>query len=456
MKIAVVGAGKLGTKVIEALLGGDHSITVIDKSEAVLDKLNSHLDIMAVPGDGREVRLLRSLDIDDFDFLIAATDQDEKNIVIASFAKSIGCRKVIARVRDPEHLRQLEFIKETSGIDYIVNPDNVITNEIYKYLVEKYSLGNGIFTSGKASLLEFEVKRLPKLIGLAMPDFNNVLPGMLAVAISRNGKVLVPHGDTVIEENDSIYIMGEREAVLKLSQKVNVKGKYSDLQKVMIIGGGKTGFYLAQKLAEFGISVKIIEKDKERCHYLATNLEDVMILHGDATDTTLLEDENLDEMDAVVTATGFDEENLLLALIAKQHGIEDAIAKVSRESYAGLTNTMGIDVALNPLDISASNILRFVQGSRRIISTHLIQGQAEIVEVRIGDHMAIMDVPIKELGLPSNVLIVAIHRGNELIIPTGSTQIQEDDKVIILSLLSEIPTLEKLLRTKKGLHLFSR
>lgn len=454
MKIAVIGAGKLGTKVIEALLGGDHSITVIDKSEAVLDKLNSHMDIMTVPGDGREVKLLKSLGVGSFDFLVAATDMDEKNIVIASFAKKIGCKKVIARVRDPEHLRQLDFIKETAGIDYIVNPDNVITDEIYKYLVEKYALDNGIFTSGKASMLEFEVKRMPSLIGLSMPKFSSALPGILAIAISRNGKVLVPHGDTIIEEDDSLYIMGSRQYISDLGRRINVKDKNVNLQKVMIIGGGKTGFYLAKKLAEVGTSVKVIEISKERCHYLAANLEDVMVLNGDATDITLLEDENLNEMDAVVTATGFDEENLLLALIAKQHGIEDVIAKVSRDSYAGLTGTMGIDVALNPLDISASNILRMVQGSRHLISSHLIQGQAEIIEVQAGDHMAIMNVPLKELKLPQSILVVAIDRNDELIIPSGDTRIQEGDKAIILCLLSEVPALEKLLRTKKGLHLF--
>ena len=150
---------------------------------------------------------------------------------------------------------------------------------------------------------------------------------------------------------------------MELNAQVHEKGKYTDLQKVMIVGGGKTGYYLAKKLSEFGIAVKIIEIDKNRCHYLSTHLEDVMILHGDATDLDLLEEENLDEMDAFVTATGYDEENLLLALMAKRHKIEDVIAKVSRESYSELIESMGIDMALNPIDITASTILRFVQGS---------------------------------------------------------------------------------------------
>ena len=173
-----------------------------------------------------------------------------------------------------------------------------------------------------------------------------------------------------------------------------------------------------------------------------------MVLHSDGTDIALLEEENMNEMDAFVTATGYDEENLLLALTAKQHGIADVISKVSHESYKGLIERMGVDVVLNPLDITASNILRFIQGSKKIISSLLIQGQAEIMEIIAHSHMTMIGVPLSELELPDGVLIAAIHRGKEVIIPTGETKIELHDKVIILSLLSEIGDLEKLLKNK--------
>ena len=450
MKIAVVGAGKLGMKVVNALVGGNHSITVIDKNEAILNKISQQYDVLVACGNAKQISLLKRESIHTFDFLIACTDSDEKNIVIASFAKKLGCTKVIARVRDPEHMNQMDFIKETMNIDHIVNPDLGITLEIYKYLVEKYTLTNGIFSSGKVSLVQFKAKRLPRLIDLSMVEVSKVLPNMLVIALSRNGKIIIPHGQTTIEAEDTVYLIGEKNQIAELHRKVYEKGKYTDLQKVMIAGGGKTGYYLADKLSEFGVSVKLIEKSKERCYYLSTHLDDVMVLHGDATDSTLLEEENLDEMDAFVAATGLDEENLLLALIAKQQDIEDVIAKVSRQSYKDLIERMGVDMVLNPLDIVASNILRYIQGSKRIISYLLIQGQAEIMEIIASEDMKLANTPLKHVKLPDGVLVAAIHRGPKVIIPNGDTEILADDKVTIFCLLSDIGELEKLMTTKRG------
>ncbi len=450
MKIAVVGAGKLGLKIVNALVGGNHSITVIDKNEAILNKISQQYDVLVACGNAKQISLLKRESIHTFDFLIACTDSDEKNIVIASFAKKLGCTKVIARVRDPEHMNQIDFIKETMNVDHIVNPDLGITLEIYKYLVEKYTLTNGIFSSGKVSLVQFKAKRLPRLIDLSMVEVSKVLPNMLVIALSRNGKIIIPHGQTTIEAEDTVYLIGEKNQIAELHRKVYEKGKYTDLQKVMIAGGGKTGYYLADKLSEFGVSVKLIEKSKERCYYLSTHLDDVMVLHGDATDSVLLEEENLDEMDAFVAATGLDEENLLLALIAKQRNIEDVIAKVSRQSYKDLIERMGVDMVLNPLDIVASNILRYIQGSKRIISYLLIQGQAEIMEIIASDDMKLANTPLKYVKLPDGVLVAAIHRGPKVIIPNGDTKIMADDKVTIFCLLSDIGELEKLMTTKRG------
>lgn len=448
MNIAIIGVGKLGIKVCEALVGGDYSITIVDTNDALLDRLSQQFDVMTVNEDARDINVLKEIGINKFQYVLVATGKDETNLVIGGFAKKLGCHRVIVRVRDPEYMKHFEFIRTSMGIDYIVNPDFAITMEIYKYLSEKYTLNNGVFTSGRIALIEFKAKRKKELIGLKMPEVRRLMPDMLIAAISRNGKVIIPHGNDEIHEDDAVYVVGEKNEIMELNKKVHVKGKYTDLQKVMIIGGGKTGYYLAQRLADFGASVKLVEQSKERCQYLSTRIPNVMILHGDGTDMDMLEEENIDEMDAFVTATGYDEQNLLLALTAKQKGIEDVISKISRESYSGLIEEMGVDMVLNPLDITAAYIFSIIQGEKRVISSMLVQGQAEIIEVVATPGMKMVGDTLQNLNLPKGVLIASIYRQGEVIIPDGNARIKDGDRVIMFSLLSDIADLEKLMKIR--------
>jgi len=448
MNIAIIGGGKLGIKVCEALVGGDYSITIVDTNDALLDRLSQQFDVMTVNEDARDINVLKEIGINKFQYVLVATGRDETNLVIGGFAKKLGCHRVIVRVRDPEYMKHFEFIRTSMGIDYIVNPDFAITMEIYKYLSEKYTLNNGVFTSGRIALIEFKAKRKKELIGLKMPEVRRLMPDMLIAAISRNGKVIIPHGNDEIREDDDVYVVGEKTEIMELNKKVHVKGKYTDLQKVMIIGGGKTGYYLAQRLADFGASVKLVEQSKERCQYLSTRIPNVMILHGDGTDMDMLEEENIDEMDAFVTATGYDEQNLLLALTAKQKGIEDVISKISRESYSGLIEEMGVDMVLNPLDITAAYIFSIIQGEKRVISSMLVQGQAEIIEVVATPGMKMVGDTLQNLNLPKGVLIASIYRQGEVIIPDGNARIKDGDRVIMFSLLSDIADLEKLMKIR--------
>ena len=218
------------------------------------------------------------------------------------------------------------------------------------------------------------------------------------------------------------------------------------LVKVMVIGGGKTGLYLSKKLSEFGVSVKVIERNMDRCRYLAEKLEDVMILNGDGTDKQLLEEESIADMDGFVTATGYDEDNLLLALMAKEYNIAEVVAKVSRGIYTELVSNLGVDMAINPVDIVTSNLAKLIQGKEKIISNQLIQGQAEITEIIASKNMKIVGTPIKEIGIPTGVLIGAIHRDGGVIIPDGNTIIKEGDKVLIFSLLTSMAEMAKYTR----------
>ena len=446
MKVAIVGAGKLGLAITEALLGGGNEITLIDKDESLIQKVSSRYDILTVAANAKRVDVMEELKIWEYDLLIAATDSDDRNIVICSFAKELGCPQTIARVRSPEHVEQLDFIMKTQRIDHIVNPDLACAQEIYKYLTEKYTLKDGQFLADGVTILEFKIDKIPALIDTQVRALPAQLPNVLIAAVSRGGKIIVPNGNTKLLAGDTLYILGQEQHITEISKRVHEDKVYTDLRRVMIAGGGKTGYFLAKMLNDFGAAVKIIEMDRSRCEWLSAKLNGVLVLHGDATDTNLLREENMDDMDAFVAATGFDEENLLLSLTAKQHNIEEVVAKVSRKNYASLTETLGVSMIINPVDMCASNILRFIQKDGIVIFSQLIQGQAEFIEVWAERGMPLTERTLLDLEIPEGVIIAAIHRGDDVIIPSGRTKVQAGDRVIILSLLSAVPKLEGLLK----------
>ncbi|MBR0138658.1 MAG: Trk system potassium transporter TrkA [Firmicutes bacterium] len=448
MKVAVVGAGKLGTTITEALLGGKNEVTVIDSNSEKLQKLGDRYDIRPVEANAIETGVLRDINIGSYDILISATNSDELNMVICRFAKELGCHQVIARVRAPEHVAQEEFIKKSMNIDYIVNPDMACATEIYNYLTQKYSLSGGKLVTGKTAILECDVESLPGLAGKALKDLGDRMNGVLIAAVSRNGKIIIPNGSTVLMGGDTIYIIGIEKRINEIGAKVRRGREHTGIKRVMLAGGGKTGFYLARMLSASGISVKIIERDRKRCEYLSEQLGEALVLNGDATDTGLLAEENLQSMNAFVAVTGFDEENLLLSLIAKRNGVEDVVTKISRNSYGSLTESLGVDMIINPMEMSAASILRYIEREGIVIFSKIVQGQAEFVEIIADGSMALTEKPLSSLQLPNGVLIASIHRSGEVIIPKGSTQIMNGDRVLILSLLSSTVSLEALLKRR--------
>ena len=445
MKIAILGAGKLGLRITEALLNNDsNDITVVDTNEEKLNQISHHLDIMTMVGDAKTSDTLKKIKIKDFDFLLSCTSSDDTNIISASIAKALGCKKVVARVCEPEHMNQLDFLCKHFNIDAVINPDKLITGEIYRYLIDKYSLANGVYSAKRIAVIEFDANRDPNLIGMPLIEFRNYLPEFFVLGISRHGKIIMPSGNDNIEEGDIIYLIGEKNTILDYAKHIKPKKKKAESQKVMIVGGGRTGFYLAKRLSEYGAFVKIIEQKRKRCQYLTSQLPNVSVIHGNGTDIDLLVEENIKNMNAVVTATGFDEENLLVAVTAKSFGVDDAISKVSHESYDELISKLGVDMVLNPLDISASAIIRIFKGSERVLSEVLLQGQAELMQVYTAPKMYMVGKTIEQLKMPPFVKIAAINRDGVTMIPTGKTKIKAGDHVIIVCLLSNIGYIEKL------------
>lgn len=449
MKVLIVGAGKLGYKLAEHMVLEDIDVTLMDTNSKVLERINEHMDVLTIVANGIDIRVLKEINIDTYDLLVASTNNDETNTVICSLSKKLGCKQTIARIRNPEYMEQLDFIKVEMGIDHIINPDLATAQAIEKYLLKSYVFYSGDFASGKVQMVDFNIGHHEEFVGKEIMELYG-FDTLLITAISRDGELIIPHGKTKLLDNDTIHIMGKSEDIKDLNSKLGFGMVHKGIQNVMIMGGSNIGYYLAKLLDRSKIPVKIIERDKKRAQELSDVLDNALIIHGDATDINLLEEESLGTMDAFIGATGFDEQNLLMALMAKQLGVSKSIAKISRQNYIKVIDRLGIDAALNPIYITASNILKFIRGGKVVSVSLLLGGDGEVTEIIVGKDSSFINIPLMKLNLPKGVIIGAIVRDGSVIIPKGSTEIKGDDRIVVFCLTEDLPTLKMFFTPHKG------
>lgn len=449
MRVMIIGAGKLGRKLAESMVLEDIDVTVVDVNAKVIDIINEHVDVFTVVANGIDIRVLKQLNIETCDLLVASTDSDETNTVICSLAKKLGCKQTIARIRNPEYMEQLDFIKLEMGIDHTINPDLATATSIAKYLLKSYGFNSGNFASGKVQMIDFNIHHDEEFIGKKVMELQG-FDKLLITAILRNGVIIIPNGTTELLEGDVIHIIGKCEEIEKVSSYFIDDYQKKVVERVMILGGGNIGYYLADKLSKSRIQVTIIDRDKERCQELSEKLNNVLIIHGDGTDIQLLEEESLASMDAFVGVTGYDEENLLMALMAKQAGVSKVISKISRPNYSKIIDRLDIDFAVNPVYITASNILKYIRGGKVVSVSLLLGGDAEVTEIIIDKDLPIVNKTIAELNLPKGIIIGAIVRYGEVTIPKGDTIIKRNDRIVVFSLTEDLPTLKMFFKTQKG------
>lgn len=442
MKITIIGAGKVGTEIAHKLSEEGHDIIVIDRDESQLGKISETLDVLTVKGNGSSSQLLKDIGVSDSDLLVAVTDSDEMNMISCMTAKRVGVAKTIARIRDPDYVRDLIISKEDLGIDLVINPDYAASMEIARLLTLKLAVRTEHFANGRVQLAELAVEDAnTQFVNKRIQEID--LPAScLIVGISRKGEMIIPGGKDCIKPNDILYMLGNAESINKVCARF--KRKRQRVSSVMILGGGRAGLYLAEKLIRNGIKVKIIEQNLARCHELANRLSDALIIKGDGTDVDLLKREGIHETDGFVAVTGFDEENLLMALLAKQLGAKRVIAKVSRPSYAPLVERLGVDAAISPRLITIGEIMRFIRGGRLLSLVLLLNEQAEVIEMIVQPGSRIAGRPLRSSGLPKGVIIGAISRGDKIIIPKGDEVIQDEDRLVVFALGHVVHTVEAL------------
>ncbi|NMB41922.1 MAG: Trk system potassium transporter TrkA [Firmicutes bacterium] len=443
MKVVIVGAGKVGFQLVENLSNENHDVTVIDSNQNVIDKLNENFDVLAIKGNGVSSNLLTNAGCRGADLLIAVTDSDEANIVACITAKKLGTKDVIARVRSPEYMPELDFMRKSLGLGYIINPEQATAHEIIRLLFNTHASYAEDFAKGKIRILEIQINPASDL---AEKQIKNIdLPRSTVIAaITRHGNVVIPNGDEYIHLKDTLYVIGEKSSVDYFARDAGARIIGDKIRNVMIVGGGRTAYYLSKELEHLGTNIKIIEENLDRCRKLAEDLNSTLVLNGDGTDIALLKTENIEGMDAFIALTGFDEENLLVSLLARQLGVKKVIAKVSRSNYMPVLETIGIDNAVSPKLIIAKDILRLIRGGKILSMSLLIGGRAEVLEIIPQEGAPVTGRRLKDAKIPKGVIVGAVMREGKIIIPNGNSVIESTDRVIVFTLENHIEKVNKL------------
>jgi trk system potassium uptake protein TrkA len=447
MKIIIAGGGKIGHSVASILADEGHDITVIDHNSDRVSQLSNSLDVICFEGSATNAESLREAGAADADLLLAATQYDEVNMVCGISARHLGARHVIARIRDPEYLSQKAFLREALGLDLIVNPDFECAREIARILRFPSAVRVDTFSKGSVEIVEYKVAEGSVLEGVQMKDLGAKLGVRVLVSVVERGKdAFIPNGAFTLQAGDRLSITG---TVAELRRFFAAVGQLKKpIRQVMIVGGSRTAVYLSRMLQESGMSVTVVEKDRERCDRLCDLLPDAHIVYGDATRSDVLLEDGLCTSDAFVALTGEDGDNIVTSLYARQCGVGKIVAKVNRDHFAEILEGSGLDSIVSARELIAEQLARYVRamsnsaGSSMETLYRLADGRVEAIEFRVGENAACVGKPLRELKLKPNTLIAAVIRGSKSILPDGGTVIQPGDHAIVVSAAGKLQTLD--------------
>ncbi|MDR1753457.1 MAG: Trk system potassium transporter TrkA [Eubacterium sp.] len=439
MNIIIVGGGKVGTELVRLLSLESHNIVVVDINNKVIEEVVGNHDVMGLCGDGACCDVLEKAKVASCDIIIATTDSDERNVLCCLIARKMKARHCIARVRNPSYAEQLVFMREELGLSMMVNPEYQAAREISRLLKYPSAIDIETFGRGLIDMVEFKIIKGSALEDVSLKEiYNKISVRVLICAVQRDGEVYIPNGDFILRKGDKIHFTAVHSELLKFFHAVDSeKGR---IKSVMIIGGGTISFYLAELLAaDMGMQVKIIEKNLERCIFLSDSLPKAHIIHGDGGNYELIEDEGIVAVDACVTLTGMDEENIITSLFAKSKGTKKVVTKINRVSAVNIAENVGLESVVSPKNITADMILQYVRarqnskGSNILTLYRLLDGKAEAIEFIVRQKAHYVDVPIKDLKLNKNSIIASIIRNNKHIIPNGSDRLCLHDSVVVVS-----------------------
>ena len=450
MKIIICGVGKLGSHLTKTLVKEDYTITLIDNDPVELQDVVNNFDVNYVQGSGLDPEILLEAGVQDADLLISVMTTDEQNIMCTLLAKKLGVKNTIARIRTPEYTKSIDIVKEELGLSMIINPESLTADQIATTLNIPSALEATTFLKGKIEMISFKVKEDSKLVNQTINTISKKIANdILICAIERNNKTIIPKGTTKIEVDDKISITGTPAAVNLFLKKTGLIAEKTN--KVLICGGGKITEYLAKKLEKMDMDVTIIEISSEKCEQLSDKLDNSLIINADASDQDVLFEEGILNSDALVGLTNMDEQNIVLAMFASIQNVPKIITKVNHIELDGVVEKSNIDAVVTPHKIANNHIVKYIRALKD--SSHssceaiyrFENDNFEMLEFIIKDDFKALNVPIKDIKLKEEILLVTIERNKQIIFPKGTDEIKQGDILVVIDSTGKIVDINDIL-----------
>ncbi len=444
MKIIIAGAGDIGFHLSKLLANEQHDIVLIDTNQEVLDYAQNHLDVQVLRGDATSINTLKVAEVDEADLFLSVTTFESSNIVSAILAKKFGADQTVARVSNHEFLdKKQRMIFEELGVDRVFSPSKLAVLEIERLIKLCEVTDIFEFEGGKITLFGISVEHdspiKNKTVKQVLKAYSHL--NFKPIAILRNNETILPRDNTMILEDDHVYVFVTKQDLRKVLN--HLGKKLTRVNNIMILSGGEIAIQTA-KLLENQYNVRIIESDRNVCKRMAEILDHSLIIKGDPSNVDLLKEEGLDEMDAFIALTRNSETNIITSLLAEQAGVFKTIAMVDNIVYTHISQSIGVDTLINKKLIAANNVFRLVRKGTVEAITSIHGVDAEIIEYSISEGSVLTKKPIKDIEFPHNALIGGVVRDEEAIIPYGDLQLKAGDKVIVFCMLEVIGSVEKL------------
>ncbi|PSQ14485.1 Trk system potassium transporter TrkA [Halobacteriales archaeon QS_7_68_65] len=437
MRVVIVGAGQVGSS-IAASLDADHEVVVVDNDAERVESLTYSLDVLTVEGDGASLATLREAEVGAADLLIASTDDDETNIVACATAKTTSDAFTVARVKRTNYLDTWQAAGGAFGVDFMVCTNLLAAETMVRVIGLPAARDVDVFAEGRVMMAEFCVPEGSPVAGRTVAEADH-FPELTFAAMLRDGDVVIPKGETTIEVDDELIVIGSPENTRMFAGDL-APGRDEDGHDVVIVGGSEIAVEAARLLENRGLYPRLVERDPDRARDLAERLADTTVMASDATDREFLRREHIDDADVVIAALGSDEKNLLASLLASRIGVARTVALVKTAEYTDLFEAVGVGAAINPREATAEEIIRLTRDDETENVAIIDHDRAEVLEIEVGDDSVLADRPIRESAadLPARVTIGAITRNDEFVTPRGDTVVEVGDHVVVFAEIDAI------------------